>query len=347
MKYNSWNLTKLNKLKKQLQDEFFRTNNDFLLDELYLIEQIINDNISLFSLPMTFQEKIQNDIIVMERYNYFLDSINNLINSKTCIPALEDYNLEIYKTLNCSYVLGFTHDFYNSLDHEIASLFNQEFKNRKDNIQFTNKRSYSTYLPHSKQSFINITRNKTVEDFINCVHEYGHSISDRIKFRENYYNNYPFVELASIFFSLLAYDRLMDDFEDMDNDVIKLKVIEAKTIEKNAIMINLFNKYYQENNLILSRKKTTKDMKRKLNKKILFIKELLEVSNIERYSYVIPYMLAIELYMIYLEDPEKSIYLLKEIIKMEEQDNYLIKLENMNIQISQNTSEFFKTLKKK
>ena len=113
MKYNSWNLTKLNKLKKQLQDEFFRTNNDFLLDELYLIEQIINDNISLFSLPMTFQEKIQNDIIVMERYNYFLDSINNLINSKTYIPALEDYNLEIYKKLNWYYVLGFNNDFYN------------------------------------------------------------------------------------------------------------------------------------------------------------------------------------------------------------------------------------------
>ena len=346
MKYNNWNLTKLINTKKLLQDDFMQTNNESILDDLYLIEQIINDSISLFPIPISFYEKIQNDIIVMEQYDYFLESINKLINAKTYIPSLEDYKLERYQTLNCSFILGFTHDFYNSLDHDIASLFNHEFKNRKDNIRFTNKRSSSIYLPYSKQSYINIARNKTVEDFINCIHEYGHVIADQIRFRENYYN-YPFVELASMFFSLLAYDRLIYDFEDMDKDVVKLRVVEAKTNEKNALMINLFNIYYNENDLILSRKKTTKDMKRKLNKKILFIKELLEMSNIERYSYVLPYMVAIELYMTYLEDPEKAFYLLKEIIKMDEQDNYLIKLEDMNIHISQSTTEFFKTLKKK
>ena len=148
MKYNSWNLTKIINTKKLLQEEFFKTNNEDILDDLYLIEQIINDSITLFPLPVSFHEKIQNDIIVMEQYEYFLESINSLINAKSYIPSLEDYKLERYQTLNCSFVLGFTHDFYNSLGHEIASLFNHEFRNRKDNILFTNKIIINIYLPY-------------------------------------------------------------------------------------------------------------------------------------------------------------------------------------------------------
>ena len=58
MKYNNWNLTKLINTKKLLQDDFMQTNNESILDDLYLIEQIINDSISLFPIPISFYEKI-------------------------------------------------------------------------------------------------------------------------------------------------------------------------------------------------------------------------------------------------------------------------------------------------
>ena len=220
-------------------------------------------------------------------------------------------------------LLELTHDFFkNATSKEIYQLFLKLYRQRKNAYFVDGQYELSfyadcMYLPFDKSFYLRIEKRNEFADVATMAHEYGHGI----QFLTNYSGTlltslYAFHELISTFFELLCTEYYTKD----------------TTLGKKAIASNcefwdvtcenafLLNKELQ----ILKSIKTysnndTNDIKTffEFLTKHSNTKELEEIIGVHPsydFIYIIGYIFAIELYLIYKENPDYAFYLLKKIM---------------------------------
>ena len=175
----TWNLEKLCKIYTDLENKIRTPEEEkelTLLGTLIGVERensglIFNDNTSFSTafheeFVSLFNEYYQYLPYIFEYYDLADLDIEKQV--FTFLPYTEDE------------ILGSVHDFYLGLDKDWFKYFNKIYKDRKDNISFETIRSFSAYFPSSDFWLANVARSNTIEDFVDCTHEYAHGIADQI-----------------------------------------------------------------------------------------------------------------------------------------------------------------------
>lgn len=345
MRYRKWNKSKMKDQMIYLQNLFDDTHEDSVLLDMESLQSLMRRSVPLFELDTNFRNQLEEDINTLVDFEDFLDAINEFSEYFKMIDIHKFDGLSLLD-LDPSLVLSFVHDFYNSVDREIAKIFNQVYKERRNNLIFSENRSFTSYLPNINYSYINLEKDNTVDEFTSAVHEFGHTVADRMYMRNDYFSKYPFIELMPIFMEMLAYDDLAASFN-LDEELIISQAYGNKTILKYAKDLILFSKYVRKMDRIKRKKQTINEMSRVVNIKKCDASKILERSTLEKMSYTIPYLTSIELYSLYNLDPEKAIYILKNLVTLPVQENYEIALRDQGIILNEHTEEFERKLEKR
>ena len=236
-------------------------------------------------------------------------------------------------------IMELIHDFYQSLpDKEIRNLFNEAFSKNEENYRIKGDETNTLLLPYIDSFYINVAANASnTKKVISSIHEYGHVIDYGIRKEiSDYGSNYPFIELPSLFFESLA------------GDYLKEKLPKAKRNIKDEELSRLVGLFNISNTLIteydgFKQKKLNDPLKYAYLLRVYGKEELEDIPNspaLRTFNYVIPFLTSIELLEEYKSDPEKTLNLLKTIIKANDEENYLAYLESKNIILNNNSCKY-------
>ena len=357
MAYKTWDEEQIKEQIDRLLNGYMRTHNNDLLLEVEVCNRLLDSDILLFPIYESFKDKMMEETETFMKFQPFYDAIKSFADKKCYLnkhnQPLNEYDIPV------SDLVSFVHDFYASLDHDLYRVFKKVFSERKKNLQFTDNRSITAFVPSLHYSYINITKEDTVNDYLNIVHEYMHAICDNMYYRKDYTSNYPFIELPSLFMELIAYDDLADGFtssyEDENGELVKnniwmqdiatSKANTALTILKYAKYNLIEADYLSKIDRFRRKRETLREMKKMTNTNAKTVYDIMKTSSLERTTYTIAYITAIELYYLYLKDPEKALYVLKEIIMMPKKENYAIELENRDIHLNEHAKKYLKSIR--
>lgn len=362
-KYKNFNIPMIKKHLKAIEEyknkidlNKISENNLANLDNtIKFYEDILNQN----EITTYFEHSKEASLLEIRDFNNkYLKLIENYIPcyetfNDRAYTAIEKYNLiNIYNailenpendtTYTNKHALSLTHDFYNSLpDKEIRDIFNKEYKKKCQNIRFKDENSVTFYSKMIDYNFITIGNASNFEKIPALAHEYGHIINDKItKEFIDYESNYPFVELLSMFMETLSMDYL--------NQKNNLK--RAITLELQQFM-EIYNLSYKilvlddTKNLTYNNEEKLKEFY-KDNYGEIFLENNANITIDYDHNYTFPYIVIIELLHEYNKDPEKALYLLKEIVKLKNCD-YIKELNNKGIHLNTHINNYAKQLTKK
>ena len=240
--------------------------------------------------------------------------------------------------------LEMVHDFYkNGTNKEFFENFLKIYKNRKKNIHFgkalASSRDYADciFLPYSREIYIQMNPLDTFRDIPTLSHEYGHGIQYLSNYHPNCFGpNYIFIEIISTFMELACFHYYSYN-GNLKQVAIKSHVHTWSEITKSSEILryelSLFNEIFNlnpadKNNLrIVIDALVNSHSSNDLN-------HILTEQPADDFIYIISASIAIELFMVYVNDPEKALYLLMKIIEIDFRLSpleYLIKIRNLGI----------------
>ena len=239
-----------------------------------------------------------------------------------------NFNTDILKMcLSNEELLCLTHDFFkNATPKEIFKQFMHFYKQKNKNVHIFRNTSVdfyadSFYLPYYRDLFIQLKPRNEFEDASTLAHEYGHGIHFYNNFHPNiYYKNYIFIEIISTFFEylMLIYYSHTGSYQEVAINCFIDTYEERKAMAEN---IQTFFNYAEYIGL-----KENLSKKEEINLITSFcnyygdeqIKDLFNEGSIaEDAIYVFATSIVCELLCIYYEDPDKTFYLVKRLMKID------------------------------
>ena len=175
MAYKRWDKNKIRQQVKYLKSRYKHTKDvRFLIDAQHLetLLTIPSNLFEVFSTPTTFKDGLLEDFEALELYYDFLDDIKEFsANNADKFKDLKPFEVDHIANLTPSLLFSFLKDFFYDFDKEFGEIYESIHKERQHNLMFSEDRSISYYVPALEYSYINITKNDTVDDFLNAVHE--------------------------------------------------------------------------------------------------------------------------------------------------------------------------------
>lgn len=351
MKYNNWNKRQLNEQLNLSYDLFNISQTEDFAHAIYTLNSLLSNSPNIFPLEQGFDKQVENDQDEIKNNKLFIPSIEtfsklNDMYKKSTIGMLTD------RYIPKNILLSYTHDFYHSIDKDLAKYFDKVFKERHNNLRITNKdkagydHNYSYYIPTLKYGYINLHTTDTIADFTGLIHEYAHIIAEQIKFRSDN-SNYPFVELLPLLMEEIATHEIAEEFEDLDQDCANKSALLTKTVLNYSKELISQIDFYNIVDSGLDRKDFIELFREHSNNTIKKSNKIFNISIKEKLTYVIPYLVMVELYYMYYDDPDKALFILKKLLEMDETDNYLSYLYDSGIHLNEHTKDFVKTQNKR
>lgn len=342
-----WNNDLMIKQLQTCRDIISQNPDSICKTDVEVLKRLLKNTNTFFEQSDIFIEKIKDDIDACSMFNDFIIAITNFSGLDEYLPQEDIYISELAYPESLLFEL--IYEFYTGLNQEIKDLFIGVFAQRHNNVQFSDTRSYNSFLPGLRYSYINIEKDNSIIDFENAVHEYAHSIADLICYRVDSYSSYPFTELFPIFMSFLFLDYVDDTLENIHDEVRVLKVINARNMTGYATTIRdfyTFLKLIDNTKLLETKKAFINNMSKMLEIKMGKVAQILETSILEQFSYTIPYLTAIELYYIWKEDNVLALSLLKKLQTMPDSNNYYEELQKLGINLNEHGKEYILNITK-
>lgn len=303
-------------------------------------------------------EKHSMKSIILWDADYLTDNdfLLNPISEVSPSQIVTDDSNGFSKHISNNDTISLIHDFYQSLDNDTFKLFLKVFKTRRSHLQFAHPLCNSTYsgqtfaCPSSKDTFISITSDETLNDSEIGVHEYGHAISFlKNNFAYSDESKTPFSEVESIFFELLALDYyakipgLRSDcntyrsiyirslLEDIDTILLKMDITSVLFDNINSSFAKLYDKLEEE--LSIDRKD---------------LKDACKSSAQNMIPYVMSGIIALRLYSIYQINSDYAMRLYNFIVtlKMDDPYSYFECLEKLTNRSNEDIESFCRKLKR-
>lgn len=307
MSYNGWST-------KQIKKQIHKSSKAQEKEEVEILYSILNNECDAFSYDTTKEEKELMDSTITNEYKYFMEDIDLFSNTK--VKRHINYLDEI--GMSSKELLSFTHDYFKQFDPNWYKIFMSVFKDRKHNLIIGSKGNSTIYIPSQDYSYIKVEKKDSIEDYFNLIHEYTHTVVDRMKYRHDYLCGYPFVELPSLLNELLLCDYLKEVYIGLDKDI---KSYFNSLIRQTVAYAKRISNYYY--------------------------KGIIDKDYMVKYiSYVIPMMEVIELYNVFLSDKEKGLFILNNIIMMDEVPNYLEYTKRLGLIPNQNVNNIINKFNK-
>ncbi len=334
-----WDINYLKKLKKQYE----------------ILVEVTNDPMQ----SLQYQSTLNSILCVIDRYyemirkqrftpvNYEISSFGDMIHSDShiidkygysCpyIRLLNDYNTrliinptELSKVdTTIGKVLRTSKDFYGQFNGVFNDSYSTLAKNFKHTLHFKKigdaaKEFGQTYSIYKTDiTFFEIGYNYTAQDYISAIHEFGHGISCSLNSEAMWdIEKYCLIEVDSLFFELLGIDyigknlNLQKDSFNINIECLNDYLYSAQLICTKLDMYNALT--YKE----LTSKRTVKKYLSGVGCDKYGTTDILNTYIRDIMHYIISYLTAIELYLIYQSFPDKALDLLFKIIMQEERSN--------------------------
>ncbi len=252
--------------------------------------------------------------------------------------------------------------FIKATDREIYGYFKRVFKKRNryvhtDRLMEDGPVADTLYLPHYDRAHIRLKRQDAVEDFTGFSHEFGHALQFLLAFHPNILSsNYIFSEIVSIFFELLGYEylRTCAPFQNKSRKNEKVVMNDFQNVAALELLEEaLFDIYAHVD---FNSRKGIKEFEEGYEKIVrgseyegISLEDTLDQRPINRVHYIISYIIAIEILMVYKSDKEKGLYLLKRIIGLDLKlgpDHYYKSISNEGIEPNAHLLDFWQHVEK-
>lgn len=265
-------------------------------------------------------------------------------------------------------LLEMTRDFFGkSLDNELYKIFKSMYK-RRDKLLYTSRLGRmdflgeAIFLPFYLDVIIRINKEDTLKNLGTLAHEYGHGIQYLTNFDMNYLRgNLMFSEVVSSFFQILsmdyfkAIDELKEPFYRESITFYNKKIEDAKWA---SVLAELFNKW---NNIIFEKteKEARKIVARDLNffrpflekgDTLMNIDKILEAEYSDEIQYIVSFLIALEIFVIYTEDKKRGLDILKSYMAIDlrlSAKEYFNEITKLGLVPNANLDEYDKIIKMK
>ncbi|MEG1506240.1 MAG: hypothetical protein RR478_01945 [Bacilli bacterium] len=357
----NWNINDLKKLYRKLYRLFSRVNNkekekmkETLNTLKVMIEDLSNNGTKEIFYTLSFEEKVYCELEYASNFTFMWDDVIELNKKKLHLITPEVIEVRNMVLTNDD-ILTLVHDFYKTMDKDIYQLFLKAFRERKNHLRFSETKtydmeSYMFYLPFIDKAYIEICNYKNYETLPATIHEYGHVIelSNKQKSGCNYHL-LVFSEIVSTFFELIA-NYYFNEFPEFKNDAFE----EQKAIFNTTLLdahdlgteFDIFNRIQEFDPQCGNHLKSYLANKHNINKNTL--QDIFDSSIAQNLQYTFAVMLAVELFEIFKVDSDKAFYLLKEYMKLPENDPFIYyeKIKGLGIIPNQSIESFARSLER-
>lgn len=312
-----------------------------LEEKVTIYETIFNINDRIhpeIESPLTLSETINNAFNDMAPTSFLWPIICEF--AKINEPDFPYYTIPTIDLSN-EELLDATHEFFkNATDKKTYNIFLHFWKKGNTLIQFTDDiLEYANvfYFPYFKKANILMSRKNEFQDLPTMSHEYGHLIQFYINYSDHIHSTLkPFSEISSTFFELIAADYFIKTKSFSLGTISQaeemvLRINEAQNISKGINFFNQISKKYLSSKQMIKRK--IENLIEKGNEDKL-TEIFLDLGAGNDYNYIISFIIACNLYMMYLQDPEKAFYTLYKLFEIDLRlypEDYFSKLKDLNI----------------
>ncbi len=328
----------INNINQMILNEEDEEKLDYYFSDLRGLDAAKNFEIdsNYFKQDTDFRLNCKQNILSLSLFEDFFIDIQEFNRNRSLVSNFKLENLENFG-ISFDSLLTFVFDFYQQLDSSYIQILNKLYASYKDNIIFTNKRSCTISLFTDHITFINIEQNQNIQEYISCIHEFGHVISDYIKMRGYSETKYPFFEVLPLFSEAHALDYLSRIFPVFKDDISKYKravILNMLNLTKLLLHQNDFYSSIQCNNRISAIINLM--LKKEVN--IIDANKVIGGSVYENYIYLISFLVVIEL--LYMDDIELAKDKLNKILLIDNIENYSLFLKENGINLNQHSSEY-------
>ena len=306
----------LERLKKTNPNNFLIQESLDAIGELFFYDQyVLNDRPNL-------ETKIEDDYLNLAKSRFIWSKIKEI--SFTEFIDIPNYFIPTIDLSNKE-MMEMVHDFYkNATDKRTYEIFMFYWNQRRRNLHFISKspnNEYAStfYLPHSKEAFVQIELKHEFQDIPTIVHEYGHLIQFFLNYNANMFlKNHMYGEIVSMFFEFISAEYFAKDDLEEKGIITQAEMLDDQ-LDSNELLVHELNileklrlEYYENKNDL--RRKIKDLLRRYDNEKLTEL--FLRYSPASDYPYTIGFLVAANLFMIYINDPDKAFYLLYKLISI-------------------------------
>lgn len=306
-----------------------------------------------FSLPQktNYYKILLDDLESLKKFGYYMPIVRkaNILGKKLNIKGetLARIKVSDAKLMEAADL------FYQQFNGEFNLAYQMVQKGFEKRLRINKYRKVADGLTFSvyntKLSFLEVQREQTIQDFLTINHEIAHSIVNYINKRSIWdVKKYPFIEVESLFFETLTNYQLLEN-EETSTEALYLAfdIIKDYLTETNLICLkaNMYNDYSLKE--LIDKKKIKKYLKRKCKLENLKPKTILATKITDNFHYIISYFTAIEIFLIYRQDPQKALESLRAITKAsgKTEGEYLSYVNSLGINPGENFQQYLELLK--
>lgn len=303
-----------------------------------------------------YSEIVSSDFSIISQYGYYCPYVRFLseylekldINPNTDLPRINT---------SADKIVTLSKNFYGALMKPFSSEFKRMSTSFSDTIHLkkltgasiTAGQTYSVYK--TGITFFELGYNNTLQDYVSAIHEFGHGISCGLNRDAMWdFGKYCFIEVDALFFELIGTDYLgkkldrPQDAFDINMHVLKDYIYSAMLISTKLDMYSTYDR------VDLNNKRFTKQyLYKEVGLDKLGVKDIMTTYIRDYMHYIISYLTAVELYLIYQDEPDKALELLFNIIIVKKSDSksYLDYVRSLGIEPGKNFDSYIEILFKK
>lgn len=303
-----------------------------------------------------FREVISSDLDVVAKYGYYcpyirdLDQLNEkyIVTPKDFLPKI-GIDTERIMTISSDFYQQFKGCFADAYQGMARTFKNTLFFHKLTRGAIENGQTHPVY--RTKIAFFELGVDGTFQDYNSVIHEMGHGVSYRLNNEAMWdLEKYCLIEVDSLFFELLGIDYIESQLNlPKDGFEVRMQVLNdylyaAKLITTKLDMYSMLNQKE-----LSSMKEIKVFFDEETNFNALGQKDVLKTYISDYIHYVISYLTAIELYLIYQSAPEVALELLRKIIMRVETSNinYLNYIHSLGIVPGENFEKYLGILMSK
>lgn len=296
-----------------------------------------------------YKEIVSSDFSIISKYGYYCPFVRLLSEYWEKLSLSPNTDLPIINT-DANKIITVSRSFYDTLESPFADEFQIMSTTFKDTIHMkkltgstiTAGQTYHVY--GTDISFFELGYNNTLQDYVSAIHEFGHGVSCRFNHDAMWdFGKYCLIEVDSLFFELLGTDYLGEklnrpkDAFDINIHVLKDYIYSAMLIKTKLDMYSTFDR------IDLNNKRFTKQyLQQEVGLNKAGIKDVMTSYIRDYMHYVISYLTAVELYLIYQNNPNKALELLFNIINIRKNNSkdYLEYIRTLGIEPGKNFDSY-------
>lgn len=258
--------------------------------------------------------------------------------------------------ISCSEIVAITSEFYHQFRGIFSSTFDDLAANFRNRLYFRKAyrnncyggNTYSIY--GTNEVFVECIKGNTMQDCVSSIHESSHAITSRLNQNIMWdWNKYCLIEVDSLFFEMVGTSFVAD----LLGDKLSGLRIRLATFKDNLYSADIIcskeDMYGDLSNKELQSKKNVIDYYKEEIGYDKFATKDAMYSRIQDYMhYIISYLVAVELYMIFINDQNRALDLLYKIVMLKDLDNniYLRCVRKLGIEPGRNIKEYYNLLLK-